>query len=392
MHTKIKHYVAIMSFFLWLPFILNACGGGGSSLSSYSPPAEETLPINGIATKGLIKGASVSAYLLDKNAKIDESNPLNSKPAITDTSGNYKLNLPKTTEPIVIIVTGSTNSSYTSEITGKTVQFTASEKLRSVIPNALQATHITVSPLTQAAYDRLVFVKQNNPTAEIASAIDAANSFVAKQNGLNDILAAPDQNYSAVLTVLQGIIEATPSGTTQTLATLMNNAVTTNSGLTAYQSAVQTAISALPTAVASTIITQTAAMQTAVVNAPAPATIPPVAIETIAPFAPKNLKATFPSVAGIPVTLTWDASTPGTGSTATITGYEIYRNNALLDTTTVLTYEDKTAVLDTAYIYKVKSINSNKIYSDFSFAVNVTPIANALLAIPITVTSSGSIQ
>lgn len=397
MCVRIRDYIARFMLLACLPLALSACGGGGGSNGPTPEPVAKTT-LTGIVTKGKINGAKVSVYLVDKNG-IQSPTPLNATPATTDADGKYSVEIPLTTEPVLLEVKGAANATYVSEVTGKAVPFAAAETMRAIVRDASRATNITVSPFTQEAYDRLKFVKQTNPSAEIATSIDAANSYVAVQNKISDILAVPDKSYTAALTIVEQIIQTqlatNPAANTQTVGVLLTNSATTSDGNSIYLASVSAAITTLATsnpAVAASIAAEATALQTAVAATPSAVEPIPVAVETLAPIAPKNLNATFPVTTGTPVTLTWDAAVPAEGSKVAITGYEVYRNGALLTSTTALTYIDTTAVIDATYVYKVKAINANKIYSAFSNEKTITPVGNPLLTTTVTVTSSGSIQ
>lgn len=391
MNKRIKHFVAGLLLMSWLSLVLTGCGGGSGATTAPAPePSAETMTIKGVALKGPIKGAQVWVYLLDKNAQKSKE-PLNAVAGTTDANGNYSVIIPYTTEPIVIEIIGGPNASYTSEITGQPVPFASGEVLRAVIPNGSLASNPVVTPLTQAAYDRLLYVKAASPASEIATSIAQANEYVGKQNNVANILAAPDKSYTAALTVLEQIQQT--QGATA-LTELLKNAVTTNAA--PYQAAVQAAITALPPAVSAPIQSETTAMQNAVVTAPAPAVIPPVALETIPPNAPQNLKATSLDPSGTSLTLAWDAATPGAGSNIAVSGYEVYRGltNQLtsaskIASATTTTYQDTKLIPDTTYYYWVKAINANGIYSEFSLLTAVKTIYNP--SISVTVTANGQL-
>lgn len=401
MNKLIKPHLAGLVLMSWLPLALAGCGGGGGGNTLPTTPAtpsSDSMTLNGIVTKGPIKGARVSVYLLDRNGKKSDI-PLNTTPAITDANGKYSVSIPKTTEPIIIEATGTPDTTYISEVSNKPVPFSAAETLRAVIPNALEAQDVTVSPITQAAVDRLEYVKTASPTAEIASTITGANSFVGTQNNISNILAAPNKNYTASLTVLEQIIQTTPQANTKDIVTLLKNSVTTTTGIATYQTAVQSAVTSLTVsnpALATSIAAETTALQTKLATAP-PATTPvPVSLETTPPTTPGDVKITGYNAQGTSITLSWGASVAGPGSSVAVTGYEVYRSTnssfaskALIASSNTTTFTDTGLTPETTYYYWVKAINANKVYSDFSLITSFKTIYNP--AIPISVTVNGQI-
>ena len=83
------------------------------------------------------------------------------------------------------------------------------------------------------------------------------------------------------------------------------------------------------------------------------------------PTAPTNLKA---SVKPKSITLTWSASSDNVG----VTGYQVYRNGALLTTVTGLSYKDNTVTRGTVYTYHVKARDAAGNVSGPSNSVTVT--------------------
>jgi len=96
-------------------------------------------------------------------------------------------------------------------------------------------------------------------------------------------------------------------------------------------------------------------------------TTPAKTPEVTAPTAPTNLAKTSATISE--VVLTWTASTDAVG----VTGYDIYRDGSLIDsTTTALTYTDKTVAASKTYSYTVKAKNAAGKFSDASAALSVT--------------------
>lgn len=89
-------------------------------------------------------------------------------------------------------------------------------------------------------------------------------------------------------------------------------------------------------------------------------------VDKTPPTVPENLKGE--SVNGSVISLTWDASTDeDTG----ISGYNIYRNGELIDSTTETSYTDKNVTEFTVYNYSVSAINLGTTESDKSAEIKV---------------------
>jgi len=87
--------------------------------------------------------------------------------------------------------------------------------------------------------------------------------------------------------------------------------------------------------------------------------------DTSPPTAPANLTAT--AVSSSQVNLAWSASTDNVG----VTGYKVYRNGALLASTTGTSYSDTTTAAGTTYSYTVYAYDA---------AGNVSPASNTATA------------
>jgi chitodextrinase len=74
--------------------------------------------------------------------------------------------------------------------------------------------------------------------------------------------------------------------------------------------------------------------------------------DTEAPSVPQNLVAT--AVSSSQIDLTWDASTDNVG----VTGYNIYRDNVLVDTSPTNAYSDTGLAIETEYEYEVSAFDA----------------------------------
>jgi chitinase len=110
----------------------------------------------------------------------------------------------------------------------------------------------------------------------------------------------------------------------------------------------------------------------------------PPPIDTQAPSAPSNLQASADSTR---VNLTWLPSTDNVG----VTGYRIYRNNTLFNTTTLTSFTDTTVVSGTGYSYYVIATDANSNLSPQSNLVSIvvptTPPPSDTTAPTVSITS-----
>lgn len=93
---------------------------------------------------------------------------------------------------------------------------------------------------------------------------------------------------------------------------------------------------------------------------------PPPAPDTIAPSVPTGLRAAAASSSS--VQLNWSASTDNVG----VTGYDVYRNNVKVTTTTAVNYLDTGLTANTAYSYKVQAKDAAGNVSAASVAATAT--------------------
>ena len=101
-----------------------------------------------------------------------------------------------------------------------------------------------------------------------------------------------------------------------------------------------------------------------------PATeVPPVFVDTIAPTAPSGLVTTFNSSSSIGIS--WDASTDNVA----VSGYRIYRNNALISTVISTSYIDNTVSASSAYGYEIRAFDAvNNVTASNALTVNTPAV------------------
>jgi chitodextrinase len=100
-------------------------------------------------------------------------------------------------------------------------------------------------------------------------------------------------------------------------------------------------------------------------------TPPPTAEETTPPSVPAGLTAT--AVTSSQISLSWIASTDNVG----VTGYKVYKNGALIGTTTTASYLDTGLAASTSYIYNVAAYDAAGNVSAQSASLSATTLAAA---------------
>jgi hypothetical protein len=135
---------------VWLASLLAlaGCGGGGGGT-----PAASTVALSGSAAKGILIGAEVNVYSLAGGKKADK--PLGT--TTTNSMGQYTLNIPSTTDPVMIEIKAISGTKMLDEtgalVGGKFPEVAAPTGLtmRSFAANASQETVVRVNPLTEMA-------------------------------------------------------------------------------------------------------------------------------------------------------------------------------------------------------------------------------------------------
>jgi chitodextrinase len=94
-------------------------------------------------------------------------------------------------------------------------------------------------------------------------------------------------------------------------------------------------------------------------------------LDNVAPSMPSGVQATATSASS--VLISWTASTDNLG----VTGYEIYRNNTLLSTTTSTSYSNLNLIPRTTYLYRVCAYDAAGNRSTSSNNVSVTTLASS---------------
>ena len=338
--------------------MLAGWGGGGGGAGG-EPQASKT-SLSGIAMKGPISGARVSAYQVatdgGKGLQIGNS-------VTTASDGTYKLDIPLQNGPVIIEIVGQAGASYVSEITGKPVPFGTTEAFRAITANASINQNITVGPFTEAGYQKTIQLLRASPTSDINTLIGQGNKFVADIHLISNILANPaaDPNYIAALTILDKIIQTNPTYNTTTVTDMLTAAVTavTMEGRAPYTNAVAAAGQQLLTipgvsAILAGVQTFQSSPLPGVPSTPPviPPVTPPVTPSATPPTAPTNVTA---SSTANSVTISWSASNSASGGSLS---YYIYRNGTFIANVSSLTYTDSGLLPSTSYSYYLKAVDA----------------------------------
>lgn len=211
---------------------LAACGGGGGSSSSGGTPS--TVAVSGVASKGLLANAKVTAYAVKSNGTADTSKVLGSD--ITKADGSYQITgLPPST-PVILEVTPlaaeGTRPATTmkDEATGEVVPVPVGSGFSLSAALVLDATGTTsaqVTPFTDMAV-KLAQAQATGPAngVSIADVINVANKAIADAVGIA-LNAAPafeastgnPTNAAAIkLAAVSELAQSACSGSSGTLA------------------------------------------------------------------------------------------------------------------------------------------------------------------------------
>lgn len=131
-----------------LALVLAGCGGGGDGGSAAPAPVAQR-DVQGIAAKGLIKGARVNVHALDAQG-VRAGAALAT--TLTGADGSYKLQVPASVRNFVIEVSAAPGALMADEVTGTDIALPDNMKLRNVVTLAENATDAytgSVSPLTE---------------------------------------------------------------------------------------------------------------------------------------------------------------------------------------------------------------------------------------------------
>ncbi len=377
MITALKRFIA-WTIFACLPLVTVACGGGGGGVSGTEP----TTGFSVTALKGPIQGALIQVYQLLPDGRTGTL--LGS--GVSSSTGSYTFDIPavKANGPVLVKVTGQAGSTYTSETTGANVPFKASESFNAITESVAPGQKIIVSPLTEAAYQKLQQILTVNPALATANslpgAIIEANKRIASLLKVVNVLADPagDTVYQAALKIIdQIIVTQGVQADTTSLMSLINMAF---SDVTkpAYQVYFQ-ALNLAGARVENANPGLATAVQTILARAANPVAEPDWT-DNQPPTAPSALTAvtTILTANTGSVQLSWTPSVDN----RSITGYDIYRNGSKIATVTAAGYTDSPLATNATYIYLVvafdaagnRSVASNQLFVPLGLPViDTTP-------------------
>jgi hypothetical protein len=138
------------SLFVAAALTAAGCGGGGGGGGVTAPPAG-SVTISGVATDGPVAFGDVTVFPVKQDGTVDRTKILITGKTAAD--GSYRLTIPPAlapSGPIVVEVTGGT---YTDDLSG-TSGLTLRIPLRGVVSSAVDGDKITVTPLTEMAYEK----------------------------------------------------------------------------------------------------------------------------------------------------------------------------------------------------------------------------------------------
>src|ERR1017187_6737484 len=292
---KNRAVVSYLSALAGAMILLAGCGGGGGGGSAAAPALARGGTFAGIAAKGLLANAVVTAYCGNNEAPADQL-----ATGITNTAGQYSLSWTTACAgPILLVVTAGANTTMADEATGTLVTPPAGFQLRAFLADPATTTVKNITALT----DMAVAIAGTSPTLSATAASNAESAIIATVLG-GDIGA-----YQATPLPPTAAAMATASADEKKLATML------------------TAVSAFAqdgtTAAACGTLTDTAAkIQCAIgaFEAQAAATVTSVsdAGYTIATNVPANTPATM--LAGTLAQITAEAASGITGGLVTATG------------------------------------------------------------------------
>lgn len=369
MNTALRKFLA-WTLLACLPLFASGCGGGGGGGEVNVPMTT----ISGVAMKGPIKGAWVGVYQLKSDGNAGDL--LGS--GISGVDGKYAIPIPTSRAggPLLIVVKGQNGATYVSESQTKDVNFTSAESFRAVVDAADASQGVAVTPLTEAAYQKLQQVLTVNSSLAVDSrVISATNKQIATLFNVSNILADPstDPAYLAALRVIDQMVVGANTSNTLAAMNIINqalvNADVASPNYQVFQQALTTAATVVVNA-APTLSPAVQALLAQVANPPAQ----PVLTDTTPPTAPGNLTATASALTATTssVALAWSPSAPG-GLNA-VSGYDVYRDNSKVATVKTPGYIDSSVVPNVTYTYYVIAFDAAGNRSAASNQVSVKPL------------------
>jgi hypothetical protein len=228
-----KHVKHIFYFILLV--LLAACGGGGGSSSS-SPDAA-TMTVSGIASKGIIKGGTVTVYPVSE-AGVKGRVPLAT--GKTDENGAYSITIASYSGPVVVEVYGT----YLDEATGKEMTIPAETPLHAALDyvTAGKSFSLPVTPLTELAFRHAgaltaANIREANDTISYMMRLDIINTIPAAPTAEAFAKATRSQKDYALILAAVSQKMATDGKDLNTTLTSLHDGLSTTAAATALNSA-----------------------------------------------------------------------------------------------------------------------------------------------------------
>jgi len=179
--------------------VLAACGGGGGGSSDTASggggggSGTNTASATGIASKGLLANADVTAYAVNADGSADKSKALGT--ATTDATGRYTITgLPAGTAVILEVTPKASGTTMYDEASGETVALTSSSDFSltaAVVLDSSGTTSAQITPYTSMAVELAKTQKAADSTKSIADVITAANTSISTALNVPILSAEP---------------------------------------------------------------------------------------------------------------------------------------------------------------------------------------------------------
>jgi len=375
MHIPGNKHIFKVLLLLCLSLAGTGCGGGGGGAAGGGGGGDTTI-ISGIAMKGPIKGALVRVFQL--SAAGVRGDLLGSGTSGND--GSYAVPIPtaQASGPLLITVSGQAGAVYTSESKGADVPFGTAESFNAVVDKVMPNQKIIVSPLSEAAFQKMPQILAGKPGAvsaeKIASSILAANARIGSLFGITNILADPagDTTYRAALLIIDQMIEDSKAvGQTDSSGVMfVINQAFADVGQAPYQIYLQTLNSAADKVRAANpgpIATAVDAIKALAANPPAELDL----TDVTPPSTPTGLSASTFAIDATTsaVVLSWSPSTDNQG----VAGYEVFRDGVRIALVTTPGFTDTPVTSSVTYTYVIVAFDVVGNLSSASNPLSVTP-------------------
>lgn len=206
-----KHYLAVLAS----AALLAACGGGGGdgqpAPGPVDTPAQAEVEVTGVAAKGLITGAIVTAHLVDANGAV-QSQAAATADAPTDAQGRYRIRVRGTgANPVVIrVVAPAGGATHRDEVTGQTQTLPPGFSIRAaVVPRAAATLTVNVTPFTEMATEAAedqglteTNVLQANNTVKLMLGLGEGDLNTVPVKNTTDAATPDEQRLAVMLTAV----------------------------------------------------------------------------------------------------------------------------------------------------------------------------------------------